>query len=652
VYQNSAGSIRFKEVIRIAVTLVYIVFSGYASASVANNEQRQLFRQAEKALQDNNQVLFEQLSSSLRDYPVRAYLEHDAFKARMGDATVTEVRQFLQQHKQYPFHYHLLSKWLNILAQRKDWDNYLAFYDGRSATRFKCLALTARLEKGQVENINQEIKSIWLTGYSQPRECDNIFDYFLSTDSNVNESIWLRIEKAFKARRSSLARYLAKKLDKKDQVLVEQWYQAHRHPQKQLKLLVRDENNLMNRKILIHALDRLARKDSLLAKEYWERARKRFSFNEEQIQQIEMRIALSAAYQHEPESKQLLEQLPEEIKTDNAHLWLARIHLRDEDWIGLIKTINAMPPHLKEESEWSYWLARSYAQAGHKIKADGIYQELAQRGTYYGFLAADKTGREYHIDQQYVTDNMVFNEREFLHNNVHLLRARELFFLDRPRDARREWFQAMRKLSIDEIKQAAYMASNWKWHDNAIKTVAKTTHRNDYELRFPMPYEQQVMANIRLHDLDPSVIYGVMRRESLFDPLARSSVGALGLMQLMPATARGVAKSLGLKRPGQSEILNITNNIKLGTTYFKKVLSQFDDNVSLASAAYNAGPKNVKRWLPENEPMSADLWVETVPYKETRNYIQAVLAYATIFDKKRGQDVQISSRMADVRPSY
>ena len=147
-------------------------------------------------------------------------------------------------------------------------------------------------------------------------------------------------------------------------------------------------------------------------------------------------------------------------------------------------------------------------------------------------------------------------------------------------------------------------------------------------------------------------IYGVMRRESLFDPMARSSVGALGLMQLMPSTARSVAKSLGMKRPRRSDILEIDNNINFGTQYFRTVLNRFENNVSLAAAAYNAGPLNVKRWLPQIDVMPADLWVETVPFKETRNYVQAVLAYATVFDKSLGRDTLISSRMGDIKSEY
>ena len=622
------------------------------TTSYTLEQQRSLFKQAERALSVKDNKKFKKLLIELQDYPVTGYLEYDSFRKKLSRSSQDEVKQFLNKYQGYPFSYRLLGKWLNLLAKRKDWKSYLDFYDGRTAVKYKCLSFTARLQTGQVKNINSDIEKIWSTGYSQPDQCDAPFGHYLKTADNISDSIWTRIEKAFKVRRPSLAKYLAKKLSKKDQKLVDEWYQSHRHPAKRLPALANKKDSEINRKIIIHALKRLARKDSLKAKEHWDKLKDNFEFNIEQKQQVDQKIALSAAYQHKSESKLLLQQLPDKLKSDNAHIWLARIHLRDEDWIGLIKTISSMPDHLKTESEWVYWLARAYENAGHTVKSVDIFTDLAHKSTYYGFLSADKVDLKYQINQQQAASETTFTEQQLLDKSDHLLRARELFFLDRLLDARREWFQGIRKLNQQEIKQAASIASNWKWHDNAIKTVAKTTHRSDYDLRFPMPFKKQVMKNVKKNGLDLSVIYGVMRRESLFDPLAKSRVGALGLMQLMPSTARRVAKSLGLKKPKKYDILRVSNNIKLGTSYFKSVLKRFDNNVSLAAAAYNAGPGNVKKWLPEKELLPADLWVETIPFKETRNYVQAVLAYATIFDKHLGKKVQISSRMNDVKPVY
>jgi soluble lytic murein transglycosylase len=634
--------------------LVLLTLLALPSMSAASEieRQRELFRQGEQAIRSGSDELLDEILNKLESYPAVAYLRYDDFEKNLGAHSPDEVREFLDRYEDYPFRYHLLSRWLNLLAKRGQWQLYLDFNDGRTETRFKCQELTARLETGNTLHINKDIRKIWLSGYSQPDACDRPFAHFLQTQEGVNQDIWARIEKAFQARRSSLALYLAKKLDTKDQAIVRDWNQAHRNSGEWLQQLGNREDNAINRKVILHALDRLARKDSLAASEHWARLSERYRFSDDQIEQIAKRLALSAALQHKTEAKQWLEELPDQVKNDTAHLWLARIHLRDEDWIGLIKSINAMPQRLKSEAEWRYWLARAYAEAGHQDKAMDMFKSLSERSTYYGFLAADRSEQAYTIDQQQVTNTQDFDEQAFLAQNVHLLRARELFFLDRQVEARREWFQGIRRLSIEEIKQAAQMASDWKWYENAIKTVAKTEHRQDYDLRFPMPYQDLVMSNIKLQGLDPSVIYGVMRRESLFDPLAKSRVGALGLMQLMPSTARRVAKSLGLKSPRQSDILEVSNNIRLGTQYFRTVLNQFDDNVSLAAAAYNAGPRNVKRWLPKDQSMQADLWIETVPYKETRNYVQAVLAYATIFDKHLGKDVQISSRMNDVKTAY
>lgn len=616
-------------------------------------QQRNLFQLAEQAIRTKDKQQFKKLTAELEGYPVVAYLYYDELRNRLSRAKKEEIQSFLEKYKDYPFAYRLRGKWLDRLAKRKQWDDYLNFYQGRKNTRHRCLSLTARIETGrELIGINKEIALLWNTGYSQPDECDQAFELYLSTVENRDQILWERIEKAFKARRPSLARYLAKKMDPKDRELVETWYRAHRKPSAVLNQLSKSKDLPINRKIIQHALDRLARRNSLEAKEIWDKIQHKYTFNEDEKDKLNKRIALSAAYQHKAESKELLEHLPDKLKSDNAHLWLARIHLRDEDWIGLIKTINAMPEHLKKETEWEYWLARAYDQAGLSATAFSSYARLAGKSSYYGFLAADKIKTGYTITQQQASDQTTFDEPRILSKNIHLLRARELFFLERQLDARREWFQAMRKLSQEEIKQAATMASSWKWHDNAIKTVAKTPHRSDYDLRFPMPYQNLVMKNVKQHDLDPSVVYGVIRRESLFDPLAKSRAGALGLMQLMPATARKVAQSLGLKRPQQADILNIDNNIKLGTKYFRTVLNRFDKNVSLAAAAYNAGPSNVKRWLPKGESLPADQWVETVPFKETREYIQAVLAYATIFDKHLGQKVKISSRMQDVKSSY
>lgn len=614
--------------------------------------QRELFKEASIALSNNEIGRFAILLTQLEGYPVKPYLRYDYLVDRLQQAKADEVKAFLEEYKDFPFTFALRGRWLSELATREDWQNYLAFFDNRNYTRLKCIAFQARLKLGRLDNIEQDIEKVWLRGYSQPNECNEPFKYFLNHHAEPNKVVWLRIEKAFKARRPALAKYLGKKLDKTGQLSVSQWYEAHQRPEKALRHLKEASNSDINRRIITHTIIRLARKNSLSARMFWLDMAPKFNFSQEQRNSISQRIALSSAHQKLANAGKLLDDLPDELKNDQAFLLLARIHLKQQNWAGLVKTISQMPKHLHEENEWQYWLARATEILGDQASSAPIFSALAKKPSYYGFLAADKLKQPYKIVQESANELTGLDEVALLRENKHMLRARELFFLNRDTDANREWFRALRHLDSPAIKQAAALASSWKWHNSAIRTVARTSHRSDYNLRFPMPYREKVMTHAAAKQLDPSIIYGVMRRESLFDPKARSRVGALGLMQLMPATARSVAKGLGLKKPGQADILKIENNINLGTQYFRTVLNRFDNNVSLAAAAYNAGPSKVKRWLPSTETMPADLWVEIVPYKETRNYVQAVLAYATVFDTFLDKDVRMSSRMTDVKTNY
>ncbi len=637
---------------RTAAAILLLATLGPLPAQASNFEhQRGLFHDASQALERKQITRFRQLLRELEGYPAQPYLEYDLFRRQAHKVKPAQAERFFDRYADYPFVYHARGKYLSALAKRRDWENYLRVWDSRENTRLQCFAFQARLELQRLDGLDDEISRVWLRGYSQPSQCDAAFAYYLENHADPDTVVWLRIEKAFKARRPNLARYLGRKLGADDQAVVETWYRAHLRPERSLKRLADVADTARNRAIIAHAIDRLARKNSLKALEFWNLMRDDFAFTQNQVDEVQRRIALSAAHQHEPEARTLLANLEPSTMNDQAHLWLARIQLRGRDWPGLLETIKRMPVHLHAENEWQYWLSRALEAEGRLVESLDLLEQLAVKSSYYGFLAADKLERKYHIEQENAASVEV-DEDSFLVDNPHMLRARELFYLDRLVDAKREWFQALRYLDHDQIKQAATLASKWQWHDSAIRTVAKTEHRNDFSLRFPTPYKRQVMALAQKKELDPSLIYGVMRRESLFDPLARSNVGALGLMQLMPSTARRVARSLGMKRPRRSDILHVENNIRFGTHYLKSVMNRFDNNVALAAAAYNAGPRNVRRWLPRDEQMSADLWVETVPFRETRNYVQAVLAYATVFDKSLGQSTLMSSRMGVIKPEY
>jgi soluble lytic murein transglycosylase len=293
-----------------------------------------------------------------------------------------------------------------------------------------------------------------------------------------------------------------------------------------------------------------------------------------------------------------------------------------------------MDPDARGE-RWQYWLARALHELGQRAEAREIYVELARGRGYYAFLAADRVGTPYRIE------GMATPELQDVRAQVRELpavaRTRELLALDRTLDARREWRDATNQMNKEQLMSAALLASDLGWLDQAIFTLARTGFWEDLELRFPVSHLEQVVGAEHRTGLDRAWILAVIRQESAFNPDARSPVGAMGLMQLMPRTAKAVAtRHLGQSAPRPSQITDPQLNIRLGSTYLAHVLERLGKNPVLATAAYNAGPHRVERWLPE-QTMDADIWIELIPFGETREYVKRVLSYRAIYQHRLGQ---------------
>lgn len=620
------------------------------------DQQRQTFIEAQQQLKSKQMRAFKQSLAALDDYPIQPYLQKDELLQRFSSSSDDEILAFIERYADYPFASHLRGKLLKRLAQQQQWSKYLRVYDQRNDTTARCHYLTALIRSNQHSDILSKIEPLWLRGTSQPDACDPAFQYLSEHHPDYQELIWQRLELALKARRPKLASYLSRQLQNPAaQKLASDWVYAHRRPEKALQHLKQRQDSPRMRKILLHAVERLARRDADKARQQWQELEQHFSFSTEQQQNIALRLALASAYQHLDDAYTQISAIPASLKNDNAFLWQARMALRQQQWQALADTIEQMPARLAQENEWQYWRARALKQLGNNAEAHAIFSLLAQKNTYYGFLAADAIDQDYRI--QSLSTAAQDDAQQLLQSHPELLRARELYHVDRVVEARREWFAGLRGLSKAQIKQAAKLADNWNWHDNAIRTAYQGEDFSNYQLRFPTPYRQKVLKLAQQYDLDPALVYGVIRRESAFDPMARSHVGALGLMQLMPSTAKHMARSLGLKKPGKYAILDIDQNLLMGTHYLSRLLQRYDQNIPLAVAAYNAGPSRVKRWLPEqaaegDSGLDPRIWIESVPFRETRNYVQAVLAYANIFDPKLGQKKRLSDRMQPVKASY
>jgi soluble lytic murein transglycosylase len=228
--------------------------------------------------------------------------------------------------------------------------------------------------------------------------------------------------------------------------------------------------------------------------------------------------------------------------------------------------------------------------------------------------------------------------------------VKEFKLLGRDTEAKRHWAFIIKKLSKDQLKIFAKLAQQWQWYQLAIITLVKADYWDDLEIRFPLSYLQQVQVNAEWQALNPAVIFGLIRQESMLDEHARSAVGALGLMQIMPETGKQIARNLNEPWQSDNALLQPDINIKYGTFYYKQLLGQFDGHFALATAAYNAGPNKVVKWLPSQGSIPADIWIETIPYKETRKYVMSVLSYATIYQQRMLKEtLKITEFLLDVR---
>lgn len=381
----------------------------------------------------------------------------------------------------------------------------------------------------------------------------------------------------------------------------------------------------------------------------WDIIRHRYPFNEAQRSGIERTLAIRHALRGHPEALSWLASLSDSDRSDPlVDEWRVRAALDQQNWEAVIEGIELMDDEEQNDLRWRYWRARAMEALEQQSQAYDQYWALAQSRSYYGFLAADRLGVAYRFDDQPVPTND--EDIEHLERLPGLARAHELFVLGRILDARREWLYATSQLPEALLQQAAAIAHQWGWHDRAILTMARTSYRDDLALRFPLAYRDKVSSEALKQDIDPALAFALIRQESAFTVDVRSHAGAMGLMQLMPRTARQTARELGLKLKGRLALTDADTNITLGIGHLRQVMNRYQNNPVLATAAYNAGTYRVKQWIPDQGIIPADVWTETLPFTETRNYVQNILLFATIYQQRLGEALTtLQQRMPPIR---
>jgi soluble lytic murein transglycosylase len=620
------------------------------------DEQRELFLRVYESVERGDWSAVDALDGaerqSLESYVLWPDLRALQLRATIKTVAHDEIEAYLDQYGTLKPARDLRYRYALHLAKTGDLGAYLKiyqqFYQGLEITRLDCLALRAEIDAGEQQRVINRALDLWTVGKSQVDECDPVFEHLANTNFLDPGDYIRRFELAVEAREFSIARWLGKSIDQGHIDIASRWIKAQRDPVAFVKNDKQWSNDSTTRKQLVYAIERITYDDPLLALELWNDLSRGQRFSAEQELLTERHIALWMARDNLPGAYAQLNQLPIAAQNEEVLRWRARTSLRDNNWPNLLVDIASMTDAEQSSEEWRYWRGIALQHDGKMSAATEVFSSLAGERSYYGFLAADELGLPYAFGNKDVApDERIIAE---LAKRADLIRARELFLVGLDGRGRSEWDIAISFMPAEQKVQAAVLASRWGWHSRAISAVASGGEFDDLSLRYPLPYQDIFRQYARDASIPSTWAYGVARSESLFMRDVRSSAGAIGLMQLMPNTGREVAAQIRLPYAGLDTLTNPQSNIRLGTTYLGQMAKRYGGNRVLATAAYNAGPHRVDAWLPDAGTIDARVWIENIPFNETRKYVRRVMAADAIFHWRiTGETRRLSDELLLVR---
>jgi soluble lytic murein transglycosylase len=613
-------------------TLALLVASPASAGSIAADAPvRAEFQQAYERV-FSNPLDADNDSESLRHYVLYPYLQAARIRRALelsADAQSVDKRaaEFIARYDQMPVARGVRHSWLQSLARRSQWDLFLEVYrDDGASNAARCQSFAARIALGRTDGLVDQITPQWLMPHGMP-ECDAAFAWLKEQGAITSALVEERARLALESNNPRLARELIRQLPPDRAAPLTQWASLLEHPERAIDAIVEVPHASVNTTALLAGWTRLAHIDPAAAKERFERLMSARHLTSAGSSPYALALALPLSRDRDPDALEYFGRVSEPDLDDGALGWRARAALWAKDWNQVSQSIAALSSTTRETARWRYWSARATEALYDPERARPMYEALLADDNYYSAMAAARLKRAVapHPKSLQVDPALM----AVVEKRPAMERARELFLCGMRPEAAAEWRDGYDELTDEQRRQAIPLAASWGWYDQAVATASSQRVFNDYVLLYPQPFDQEVKAAAHLTSLEPELIYGVLRQESLYRNDAVSNAGARGLMQLMPATARRTARDWRLPRPTAVGLFDPSVNISLGAATLRTLLDQFDDQLVVALAGYNAGPKAAARWLPQG-PVDADVWIENIPYEETREYVQRVLWHSLL----------------------
>jgi len=606
---------------------------------------------AREAFRNGERVRLAKNLEGLHGHELQPWVEYWQLRLKIEDGQSEGIAEFLAREAgSYPAE-KLRSDWLRALGKKGEWETFQQEYPklAQPEQDVVCYDLQARLALRQDSTALDEARPLWFSLLDMPESCMPLMDRLITDRRLDSDDVWTRVRRLLETRKMKPAKLFAHYLPQGQEPDAKTLDAIADKPARYIaKLPANFAATRPGREMALFAITRMAISDPATTSQLWQEIEGRFTPAERSYAWGQ--LAWQAALHHMTEALPWYERAAQAAPTplsEEQQAWKVRAALRAHHWATVKTAILQMPAQTAAEPVWTYWLGRALAAQGQTEEAKALYAKIGGRPSFYSSLADEELGRNIAVPGKAIPPTA--EELADAAANPGLRRALALLRFDIRIEGVREWNWTVRGMDDRQLLAAAELARRLDMFDRAISTADRTLAQHDYGLRYLAPFREYVDPKARELALDSGWIYGLMRQESRFVMNAKSTVGAKGLMQLMPATAKWVAKKIGLHDYRAAKVAEMDTNVTLGTHYLKIVLASLDNHPVLASAAYNAGPSRARKWRAD-QPLEGAIYAETIPFPETRDYVKKVMSnttyYAAMFEDK---PQSLKSRLGTIR---
>lgn len=615
----------------VSAVLPLVAFSsGVYAAPASLAQQRLIYEKAQDYLDQKQVDEYLEIREQIADYPLTPYVDYRTFLIGIGDRSPEEVEKFIQRHKSFPFSNRIRAAYLDALIKKEKWNTFYQYqtYEPNSE-KYKCSYYYAHYKNGQKDKAFEGAQKLWLKGNSVSDNCEPLFEEWKKAGLRTDDMVLRRMLLSFENNSNTMVNYLAKMTEsEKSRLQAREMKKLTRDPRYVLEFAQKYPPSDFNRRQSTAAMKKIARKDVELAHQYLSVVLEAQNFQPQEAQKLSEFLAIRMINTDKMYLASWRDTVLKNTSSISALESRIRLAIRKADWPVIPYWISLLPESSRDSMRWQYWLARSELAMGQNTAGIERMQSLLGKRNFYSVAAAKSLDKPVN----YATRSTNTNTKVLKPYKESLVRIEEMIDVDKINAAKSEWNWLLWQVGDQEKKALAIYAANKNWHHLTVKATIKAKMWDDTVLRFPIAHQWWFNYYGDKHNVDPITLMSLARQESALDVEARSPVGARGIMQIMPATAKYTAKKFSLKYKGANDLYDVGKNIEIGSRYLNSLLEKYDNNRIFAFAAYNAGPHRVKVWRERSdEQLDVFAFIEAIPFKETRGYVQNILMFETYY---------------------